>query len=117
MIYILESEISNKKSVSVSIQTIFGIGKKQALLICKNLGFSANLTVSDLSTDQVTQLVLFIDNSNIIITSELKKIRTLILKDLVEIKSYRGLRKIRGLPIRGQRTHTNAKTSKKYRKF
>ena len=117
MIYILESEISNKKSVIVSIQTIFGIGKKQALLICKSLGFSANLTISALSTDQITQLVLFIDNSNLILTSELKKIRTLLLKDLVEIKSYRGLRKIRGLPVRGQRTHTNAKTSKKYRKF
>ena len=117
MIYILETEILNKKSVNVSIQTIFGIGKRQSILICKNLGFSSNLTVADLSSEQITQLVLFIENSDLITTSALKKVRTLLLKDLVEMKAYRGLRKIRGLPVRGQRTHTNAKTSRKYRRF
>ena len=51
------------------------------------------------------------------ITSELKKSQVFALKKLVDIKSYRGLRKIRGLPVRGQRTHTNAKTAKQYKKF
>ena len=51
------------------------------------------------------------------INNELKKSRSLTLKTLVSIKSYKGLRRVRGLPVRGQRTHTNAKSAKKSRRF
>jgi len=116
MIYIFETEILNNKSIYFSIQKIYGIGKKQSFLICKKLGFSINLKTVDLSNDQIIKLVKMIEKSNLIITSELKKLQSLFLKKLVEIKSYKGLRKIQGLPVRGQRTHTNAKTAR-YNKF
>ena len=57
------------------------------------------------------------DSLNLTLNNELKKLKSLTLKTLVSIKSYRGLRRIRGLPVRGQRTHTNAKSAKKNRRF
>ena len=57
------------------------------------------------------------DIGNLKITDKLKKLQVFALKNLVSIKCYKGIRKIQGLPVRGQRTHTNAKTSKKNKKF
>lgn len=112
MLYIFETELLNSKSIYFSIQKIYGIGQKQSFFICKKLGFSSNLKTFELSSDQITKLIKFIERSNLVITSELKKLQSVFLKNLVSIKSYRGLRKIQGLPVRGQRTHTNAKTAK-----
>ena len=112
MLYIFETELLSTKSIFFSLQKIYGIGQNQAFFICKKLGFSNNLKTSELSSDQITKLIKFIDKSNLIITSELKKVQSLFFKNLVSIKSYRGLRKIQGLPVRGQRTHTNAKTAR-----
>ena len=70
-----------------------------------------------MSFDQINKLIKSIERSDLVITSELKKLQSLFLKNLVNIKSYRGLRKIQGLPVRGQRTHTNAKTAKKTKRF
>jgi small subunit ribosomal protein S13 len=112
MLYIFETELLNNKSIFFSLQKIYGIGQNQAFLICKKLGFCINLKTSQLSSDQINTLIKYIDKSNLIITSELKKMQSLFLKNLVYIKTYRGLRKIQGLPVRGQRTHTNAKTAR-----
>ena len=61
------------------------------------------------------KLVKFAENSNLLINSNLKKEKIILAKKLVQIKAYRGIRRLRGLPIRGQRTHTNAKTASKFR--
>ena len=66
-----------------------------------------------MSEEQIKKLLNLVESSNIVIASDLKKVKNLILKNLVFIKSYRGLRKIKGLPIRGQRTHTNGRTARK----
>jgi small subunit ribosomal protein S13 len=58
-------------------------------------------------------LLKLIESSDLIITSDLKKLKQIVTKKLVAIKSYRGLRRIDGFPVRGQRTHTNAKIAKK----
>lgn len=68
-----------------------------------------------LTTDQIVKLVKFAENSNLLINSNLKKEKIILAKKLVQIKAYRGIRRLRGLPIRGQRTHTNAKTASKFR--
>lgn len=116
MIYILETKLVESKSIFFALKNIYGIGKSQSFLICKQLGFSPNLKVKNLSDDQITKLLKLIETSNLVLTSDLKKFRLLIIKNLASIKSYRGLRRINGLPVRGQRTHTNAKNSKLLKK-
>lgn len=112
MIYILETEILNNKPLIISLRSIFGIGKSQSLVLCQKLGFSENLTILDLTKVQLSNLISLIENSELLLTNKLKKFHLLLLKQKVNIKSYKGLRYIRGLPVRGQRTHTNAKTVK-----
>jgi len=115
MIYILETELLENKSVYLSLTKVFGIGQFQSFLICKKLGFSYNYKVSKLSSDQIVRLIKFIENSNLLINSNLRKSKIMLAKKLVQIKTYKGIRRLRGLPIRGQRTHTNAKTASKFR--
>jgi small subunit ribosomal protein S13 len=117
MIYIFETEILNNKPIEYSLRKIYGLGKPQTSLICKKLGFSKNFKTIDLTNDQVVKLVKLIENSNFKITNELKKLQIFILKNLIDIKSYRGLRRLRGLPVRGQRTHTNGRTAKRAKRF
>lgn len=113
MIYIFESKLSENKSVFLTLKYIYGIGKSNSFLICKKLGFSKNLKIKNISKKQINQIIKTIENLKIKIGSDLKKLKILSTKKLIFIKSYKGIRKIKGLPIRGQRTHTNAKTSKK----
>lgn len=113
MVYLFESEILENKPIFFALTQIYGIGKTTAVLTCKTLGFSPNLKIKNLSKEQINKLVKIIELLNIQLASDLKKSKLLTIKRLISIKSYRGLRKIQGLPIRGQRTHTNAKTAKK----
>lgn len=117
MVYIFESELPENKSLRVSLTQVFGIGNSYSSTICKNLGFSNNLKVKNLSKEQLNQLIKITEMLNLNLASDLKKTKSLILKTLISIKSYRGLRRYQGLPVRGQRTHTNAKTAKKRNKF
>ena len=81
--------------------------------ICKKLGFSINLKIKDLSKEQLNKLTLAIESLELNLGSELKKLKSLTLKRLISIKSYKGFRRNQGFPIRGQRTHSNAKTARK----
>jgi small subunit ribosomal protein S13 len=117
MIYLFESELPENKSVYFALRRIYGIGKANSSLICRKVGFSANLKIKKLSKDQTIKLIKTIENLNIELASELKKSESLIAKTLVSIRSYRGLRRKQGLPVRGQRTHTNAKSARKRSSF
>ena len=117
MLYVLETKLPENKSVVFALTKVYGIGEKTAYSICKKLGFSINLKTKDLTQEQVEEIIQLVDSSNLTLNNELKKLRSLNLKTLVSIKSYRGLRRVRGLPVRGQRTHTNAKSSRKNRRF
>ncbi len=114
MIYIFEAELPLNKSTFFSLFFIFGIGKFNSFLLCKQLGFAKNLKTKDLTKVQISKIIKLIDFLNFSIASELKKFKTLILKKLVLIKCYKGIRKVKGLPVRGQRTRTNSKTVKKF---
>lgn len=113
MIYLFESELPENMSVIFALKRIYGIGKKNSFLICKKLGFSMNLKIKNLSKSQIINILNLINFLNLIVAADLKNFKNLIIKNLISIKSYRGLRKIQGLPVRGQRTHTNARTARK----
>ena len=115
MIYLFESKLPEVKSVQFGLKYIYGINKNRAFLICKKLGFSSNLKVKNLSANQINQVVKLVESLNFVVANDLKRVNLLDKKRLVSIKSYRGLRRKRGLPVRGQRTHTNAKTCRKIR--
>jgi small subunit ribosomal protein S13 len=117
MLYLLETKLPENKSVFYALTNVYGIGKSTAFIICKKLGFSINLKIKDLTQEQIVEILQLIDSLNLTLNNDLKKLKSLTLKNLVSIKSYRGLRRVRGLPIRGQRTHTNAKSSRKNRRF
>ena len=115
MIYILETELSENKSIYFSLTKIFGIGKFQSFLICKKIGLSHNSKLSKLTSNQIIKLVKLIENSSLLINSNLRKYKITLINKLIQIKTYKGIRRLHGLPIRGQRTHTNAKTASKIR--
>lgn len=117
MLYFLETKLPEQKSVYFALTNIYGIGKTTAFVICKKLGFSVNLKIKDLTQEQTIEMLQLIDSLNLNFNNELKKLKSLTLKNLVSIKSYKGLRRVRGLPIRGQRTHTNARSARKYKRF
>lgn len=115
MFYLLETKLSSNKSVFFALTKIYGISKNIACTTCKKLGFSLNLKIKNLTQEQTMEILRIIELSNIVLNNKLKQLKSLILKNLVSIKSYRGLRRIRGLPARGQRTRTNAKSARKNR--
>lgn len=116
MVNIFETELSQKKSVELSLRRIYGINSSTSNLICKNLGLSANLKLAQISEEQIFKLVSLIENKNLILSSDLKKLNSFNFNKIVAMKLFRGLRKLSGLPVRGQRTHSNSKTAKSLNK-
>lgn len=113
MVYLFDSELPENKPILFSLQHVYGLGFFYSVLICRQLGFSKNIKTQHLSKTQINELVKCINFLEIKLTGDLKKLKILSFEKLIAIKSYKGLRKIKGFPIRGQRTHTNAKTSRK----
>lgn len=115
MIYLLETNLSENKNIKSMLTKVYGINKYYSNFFCKKLGLTSNFKVSELTIEQKTQLIRLIESSNIAINSDLQQILTLQKTKLINIKSYKGLRKLKGFPVRGQRTRSNAKTSKKFK--
>ena len=92
------------------------MGKYHSLIFCKKLGISKNFKVFELTEEQKFNLIKLIENSGLFINSDLKRYLLNKKKNLINIKSYKGLRKLQGFPVRGQRTRSNAKTAKKINK-
>ena len=113
MLYLLETKLPENKSTLFALQFIYGIGLPRAKLICRKLGFAPNLKVKYLTQEQIVELMKIIDSLKWELNNELRRLESMRVKKLVEIKSYRGIRRVIGLPVRGQRTHTNAKSSRK----
>ena len=116
MIYLAETELSKNKPIIFALTDIYGIGYSTSKLICNKLGFSINLKVKNLSEEQSVELLKIIKSLNLVLAGDLKKSKIINLKKLLNIKSYRGLRRTKGYPVRGQRTHTNARTARKFKK-
>ena len=103
--------LPNQKRLEIGLTYIYGIGQPSARAIAAALGLSPDTKVRDLTEDEVSRLREHID-SNYQVEGDLRRERTQAIKRLSEIGCYRGLRHRRGLPLRGQRTKTNARTRK-----
>ncbi len=108
-------DIPKNKQVWVSLQYIYGIGSSLSNRILAQTGVSPDVKVNDLTEDEVNRLREFIDRQYKV-EGELRKEIDLNIKRLIEIGSYRGSRHRHGLPARGQRTRTNARTKRGTRK-
>lgn len=112
MAYILNTNLNAKKKLHCSLTQFYGLGKHNSLQICDQLGISRDIRLKQLSGFQIEQLTQLI-NQNYNIGLEIKRLTFQNVQRLVKIASYRGFRHTEGLPVRGQRTHGNSKTSRK----
>ena len=103
--------LPNQKRLEVGLTYIYGIGPSTARKIIRELSLDADEKVRDLTDEEVTKLRAFIDGE-LEVEGDLRRDRGQAIKRLTEIGSYRGIRHRRGLPVRGQRTKTNARTRK-----
>ena len=123
MARLLGVEIPNNKKLEFGLRYVYGIGPHRAKIITEESGIDPDTRVRDLSEEQLNQLANLISSrmgeeaeNPWLVEGELRRQITSIMKRLQAIKSYRGLRHQRGLPVRGQRTGTNALTRKGSRK-
>lgn len=117
MAYLLGTDVPDNKRITIALTKIYGIGKKKSKIICQNLGLTDNIRIFELTDKQIFKLVYFVESSDIIIKSDLTRLLLDAKKRLVALRTYRGIRSKQGLPIRGQRTHTNSKTAKKLKNY
>ena len=111
MARIVGVDLPRDKRVEIGLTYIFGIGRKSANDILTATGINPDIRVRDLSEDDVSKLREHIDH-NYVVEGDLRRTVAFDIKRLIEIGSYRGLRHRKGLPVRGQRSKTNARTRK-----
>ena len=104
-------DIPNSKRVEIALTYIYGIGRNSANDILAKTGINPDTRAKDLTEDEVAKLRDEIEN-NYVVEGDLRRDVALNIKRLVEINCYRGIRHRKGLPVRGQRTKTNARTRK-----
>ena len=103
--------IPTQKRVQVALTYIYGIGQTTAAAICQKLDIPADRRVSELMEDELTRLRETID-SDVVVEGDLRRKIAMDIKRLMDLGCYKGLRHRKSLPVRGQRTHTNARTRK-----
>jgi len=103
--------IPTNKRVEIGLTYIFGIGRTKAKEICDRASIPRERRVNDLTDAEVIQIREIIDG-DYLVEGDLRRDRAMDIKRLMDLGCYRGLRHRRGLPVRGQRTHTNARTRK-----
>jgi small subunit ribosomal protein S13 len=106
--------IPNQKHVDIALTSIYGIGRTRARNICEGTGIPATTKVKDLTDAQVDKLRLEV--AKVTVEGDLRRQVSMNIKRLMDLGTYRGMRHRRGLPLRGQRTRTNARTRKGPRK-
>ena len=116
MARLLGVEIPNEKRIEASLPYIYGIGRKTAAKILDEAGVDKDTRTGELSDEQLGRIANAISGSNLMIEGDLRREIQGNLKRLTSINCYRGYRHRRGLPVRGQRTSTNARTRKGKRK-
>lgn len=104
-------DIPREKRLEVSLTYIFGVGPSRAKEVCTAVGVNPDTRVRDLTDDEVTQIRTWVD-ANLRVEGDLRREVSTDIKRKMEIGCYQGLRHRRGLPVHGQRTHTNARTRK-----
>jgi len=104
-------DIPREKRLEISLTYIYGVGRSTSQTICEQTNLPRDTRVRDLTDDEVARLRAFID-ANLKVEGDLRREVAANIKRKMEIGTYQGLRHRRGLPVRGQRTRTNARTRK-----
>ena len=104
-------DIPREKRLVISLTYVFGIGRTRASQICAATGIDESTRTRDLTDEEINKIRAYIDQ-NVKVEGDLKREVQQDIKRKMEIGSYQGLRHRKGLPVRGQRTHTNARTRK-----
>ena len=104
-------DLPKDKRIEIGLTYIYGIGRSQATRICKETGVNPDIRVKDLSDDDQAKIRTFIDK-NLVVEGDLRRDVALNIKRLSEIGCYRGVRHRKGITLRGQRTHSNARTAR-----
>ncbi|MDE6728379.1 MAG: 30S ribosomal protein S13 [Oscillospiraceae bacterium] len=105
-------DLPKEKRVEIGLTYVYGIGRKSANDILAKAGVNPDTRVKDLTDDEEAKIREVIDHDGYIVEGDLRRMVALNIKRLVEINCYRGQRHRKGLPVRGQRTKTNARTRK-----
>ncbi len=113
---ILGVDIPNNKKLEYSLRYIYGVGPKRARIIAETSGLDPNMRAQELNEEQLSKLATVITEKQYRVEGDLRREIANNLKRLQAIRCYRGLRHSFGLPVRGQRTQTNARTRKGARK-
>jgi len=110
------TDIPNEKRIEASLPYIFGIGRPTASKILEHAGVDPDIRTGELSEEQLVKIASVSQNEGILIEGDLRREKQAQMKRLSSMNCYRGIRHKRGLPVRGQRTSTNARTRKGKRK-
>ncbi|MBI4663382.1 MAG: 30S ribosomal protein S13 [Verrucomicrobia bacterium] len=116
MARILGVDIPGQKRIDIALRYIYGIGPANSKWILQKANIDPGIRAKDLTEQQLSQIVHAIQDGKYVTEGDLRRELGLNLKRLQSIKCYRGVRHLRGLPVRGQRTQTNARTRKGPRK-
>jgi len=103
--------IPDNKQLWIALRYIYGIGPARAMEILENTKINPYMKAKDLTPDQITKIQKFIED-NYLVEGDLRRKISQDIRELIEIRCYRGIRHQKGLPVRGQRTRTNARTRK-----
>jgi len=113
MVRILGNNLSNKKKIYIALTCIYGIGIPTSKKILNQLNIDPNVKVSDLNESNISALRDILETEEFKLEGDLKRLVSLNIKRLIDINSVRGRRHLKGLPVRGQRTRTNSRTSRR----
>jgi small subunit ribosomal protein S13 len=109
-------DIPKEKRIEIALTYLYGVGRIQSNKILKEAQIDPNIRAKDLNEEQISRITTTIQKSNLKIEGDLRRSVSQNIRRLIDIGSWRGLRHRRGLPVRGQRTRTNARTRKGPRK-
>jgi small subunit ribosomal protein S13 len=117
MVRILGNNLSNKKKIYIALTAIYGIGIPTSLKILEQLGISPDIKVTELTELNTSSLRDLLETEEFKLEGDLKRLVNSNIKRLIDINSFRGRRHLKGLPVRGQRTRTNNRTSRRQSTF
>ena len=113
MVRILGNNLANKKKIYIALTCIYGIGIPTSKKVLKELEIDPNTKVSELNETNISALRDILETEEFKLEGDLKRLVSLNIKRLIDINSFRGRRHLKGLPVRGQRTRTNNRTSRR----
>ena len=109
-------DLPGRKHISIALRYLYGVGPARAVEICEKAGIPLDKKAQDLNESDIRKIREVIDGGEFKVEGDLRREVQLNIKRLMDLGCYRGLRHRKGLPVRGQRTHTNARTRKGPRK-